>query len=230
MALESINPFAGTDLEDPWQQGFAVAFLTPNADHTPPSPLTPEAQDAFRQGATAGEVAVGQLSIPATSFDEAGNWEKVLELSKAGTEAGFSVYEMMTADATQTLTKGAVVSRLALGGSIAVVLCLIFGGVLTGEGDFIEVAAAQAFARVRDKLTSAGIVDNLDLFMAVCDQQGHNLPPNDEILRNGFWHGKIFLSFDNASAEGAQHDHPASVRVVHTQTTSPELVEIIETS
>jgi hypothetical protein len=228
MAPESINPFVGADLEEPWQQGFAVAFLTPNADHTPPAPLTPEAQDAFAKGATAGEVAFGQLSVPSTSFEEAGDWLKLLEVGKAAVEGGHAVIEMLTAEATAELTKAAVVARLALGGSLAVVLALVFGGVFTGEGEFMEVASGEAFRRVRENLASARFVDNLDLFMAVCDEQGHALGATDEILRNGFWHGKIFLDFEQAAAEGQQHDHPASVRVVHSQTVTPEGVEVID--
>jgi hypothetical protein len=228
MALQSINPFAGTDLEEPWQQGFAVAFLGTSGDHTPPSPLPPDAQDAFAKGATAGEVASGQFTVPPTSFEEAGDWGKLLEIGghAAAERAGFFM-ELVETNEAGELTLAAL-SRIALGGSLSFFLFLVFSGALTGEGDLIEVAAAAALRRVRDKLASAQIVDKLDLFMAVCDQQGHGLAATDEILRNGFWHGTIFLNFDQAVAEARQHEHLATVRIVHLQTTIPDVVEVID--
>ena len=226
--MQSINPFGGTDLEEAWQQGFEAAFFVPNADHTPPSPLTPEAQDAFEKGATAGEVASGQLSVPPTSFDEAGDWGKLLEIGghALAERAGF-FYELYEANEAGELTLTAI-SSTAVGGSLSFFLFLVFSGALTGEDVSIEAAAGAALRRVRENLASAQSVDNLDLFMAVCDQQGHGLGATDEILRNGFWHGKVFLNFDQAVAQGNQHEHPERVRVVHFQTATPDVVEVIE--
>jgi hypothetical protein len=228
MALQSINPFSGTELEEFWQQGFALAFLLPKVDHTPPSPLTPEAQDAFAKGATAGELASGQLSVPPTTFNETADWGRLLEIGghALAERAGFFL-ELMKASDAGTLTL-ATVGRTALGGSLSFFMFLVFSGALSGEGDPIEVPAGEALRAVRDKLASAQLADNLDLFMAVCDQPVHKLGVSDAILRNGFWHGTVFLTFDQAVAEGAQHEHLASVRVVHFQTLLPDSVEVLD--
>ena len=228
MALQSINPFAGTDLESFWQQGFAVAFMSPDTDHTPPSPLTPEAQDAWTQGATAGEVATGIISVPPTSFDETGDWGKVAEIGAHGAiEAGHFVYEVFQAATSPQVVTLAAVGRLALGGSLFLVMGLIFTGALTGE-EVLDPATTNVLGTVRDKLASAGIVDTIDLFMPVCDQSSHGLGTSDALLANGFWHGHVFLSFDEAVNEGRSHEHPGSVRVVHVQSTTPDLVEVID--
>jgi hypothetical protein len=228
MALQSINPFAGTDLEQPWQQGFAAAFFAPNADHTPPSPLPQEAQDAFSQGAIAGAGASGQLAVPPTNFDEAGDWGKMLEIGgHALVERGGFFVELIQKNLEGELTTAAI-GKIALGGSISFFLFLVFSGALTGEDDSIEATAGAALRRVRAALASSQIADNLDLFMPVCDQQGHGLSATDEILKNGFWHGTIFLTFDQAVAEGRQHEHPATVRIVHFQTAAPDIVEVLD--
>lgn len=228
MATQSINPFAGTELEQAWQEGFAQALLAPTADHTPPSPLSLDAQDAFGKGATAGEVASGQLGMPPTSFDEAGDWDKLAEIGghAVAERAGFFI-ELIEANEAGQLTMTAL-SRIAIGGSLAFFLFLVFSGALTGEGDFIEDAARAALRRVRDKLAAAQFDENIDLFMAVCDQQGHAHAATDEILKNGFWHGTIFLNFDQALAEAKQHEHLADIRIVHFQTAAPDIVEMLE--
>jgi len=87
--------------------------------------------------------------------------------------------------------------------------------------------ASAAIRRLRDNLTSTGFVDNLDLFIPLCDEQGHNLDASDEIFRNGFWHGKVFLDPESAAAEGRQHTHPDRVRIAHFQTVTPDIVEFI---
>jgi hypothetical protein len=228
MAEQSINPFLGTEFEEPWSQGFAAVLLAPDADHSPPSPLTPDAQDAYAKGVTAGEFAAGQLSVPPTAFDEAGDWARVAEVAGHSLleGAGFFV-ELFEAKTAGELTLGALGS-IALGASLSFTLFLVFSGTLSGQGDFLEDAAAAALRRVRDKLAAAELADNLDLFMAVCDEQSHGLPATDEILKNGFWHGKIFLGFDQAATEARQHEHRSDVRVAHAQTATPDVVEILD--
>jgi hypothetical protein len=160
MAVQSINPFAGTDLEGPWQQGFTAAVLAPGEDHTPPSPLSLDAQDAYSQGVTAGQVASGELTVPPTSFDEPGDWDKMNEIGgHALAERGGFFVELIEKSEAGQLTTTAL-ERIALGGTLSFTLFLIFSGALTGEGDFIDAAAAAALSRVRDNLASAQFADN----------------------------------------------------------------------
>ena len=85
---------------------------------------------------------------------------------------------------------------------------------------------------VRDALTAGGFSDtNVDLFMAACDRTDHAAPEQgDDLTRQGFFHGRIFLGVDQAMAEGNAHGHPDNTVVVHFQTATPEVVEIIPLS
>src|SRR5713226_1335970 len=46
----SLNPFVETELEEPFQNGFAAGFIPSDADNTPPSPFPLVAQDAYAKG------------------------------------------------------------------------------------------------------------------------------------------------------------------------------------
>src|SRR5713226_742136 len=74
------NPHAGTDLETPWEQGFAAGFLAADRDLSPPSPLTPEAQEAYSEGVQAGRFSINGMRVPPTRPpDTVGTWESLLE-------------------------------------------------------------------------------------------------------------------------------------------------------
>jgi hypothetical protein len=60
------NPHAGTDLEAPWEQGFAAGFLPIDTGASPPSPLTLEAQQAYTEGLQAGRFSIGGMRVPPT--------------------------------------------------------------------------------------------------------------------------------------------------------------------
>ena len=51
------SPFAGTELEDPWQHGFIAGWLAPDDVHQATSPLTPDHEDAYSKGVIAGQDA-----------------------------------------------------------------------------------------------------------------------------------------------------------------------------
>ncbi len=228
MASQSINPFSGTDLEVPWQEGFAAAFFLPGTDHTPPAPLAPDARDAFVQGANAGEVASGQLAVPPTAFDESGDWGRLLEIGgHALAERANFFFELAEKSEAGELTLAAT-SKIALGGSIAFFMFLVFSGALTGEDVSIEATAGDALRRVRAAIAAANPVENVDLFMPVCDHQGHDVTSNDEIFKNGYWHGNVVLNFDDAAAQARLHEHVDSIRIVHFQTATPDIVEVLQ--
>jgi hypothetical protein len=73
------NPHVGTDLEAPWEQGFTGGFLAADRDLSPPSPLTPEAQDAYSEGVQAGRLSIDGMRVPPTTPpEEPGTWEGFL--------------------------------------------------------------------------------------------------------------------------------------------------------
>jgi hypothetical protein len=53
----SKNPYAGTPLEAPWQQGFQDGSAQPDAQHDPPAPYADDARTAYSEGVLAGQTA-----------------------------------------------------------------------------------------------------------------------------------------------------------------------------
>jgi hypothetical protein len=93
---------------------------------------------------------------------------------------------------------------------------------------FFDEAALRAFQRIRQQITDRGIADdNVELFLAACDLPNHDLGDTDEFLRQGFWHGRVFLDFESARSEAKAHGHPDDTIVFRFQTASPGLVEVI---
>jgi hypothetical protein len=58
------NPFQGTQFEQDWLDGFKSGLVAPNAEISAPSPLTLEAQDAFNQGVSIGQMVNAALDPP----------------------------------------------------------------------------------------------------------------------------------------------------------------------
>jgi hypothetical protein len=212
------NPFAGTDLAEPWQQGFIAGFLAPDGDHTPPSPFAPEAQDAYAKGAATGQDAVRGLAVPPTlPPDEPGVWKDIIHTA----EAGKVLIELVRAG-------GEDMAKVALGGALEVFISVAVFGPDRSE-PFFEEGAASAIRRVMNELSDNGVIsDNIDLFMAACDRTDHDRNDKDELSRQGFFHGSVFLNFDQASAQAQAHGHVGDTVVLHFQTASPDEVEVIE--
>src|SRR5262249_3485862 len=123
---------------------------------------------------------------------------------------------------------GKDVAKVALGGALEVFISVAIFGPDRSE-PFFEEGAAMALRRVMDELTQNGVVsDNLDLFMAACDRTDHDRTDEDEPRPQGFFHGNVFLNFEQASAEAESHAHPGDTVVLHFQTASPDEVELIQ--
>src|SRR5207244_10547156 len=76
------NPYTGSDLAEPWEQGFAAGFLAPDQDLTAPSPLTIDAQDAYNEGIIAGKLSIRGMRVPPVSPPERpGTWKSVVEFA-----------------------------------------------------------------------------------------------------------------------------------------------------
>ncbi len=214
------NPFAGTELEQPFQEGFAAGFMSPDTDNTPPSPFPLDAQDAYAKGVIDGRSATQGMQVPSVvPSEKAGTWEDLAHIGEIGVDVTHTVIEMMGAAAK---------TGIALAGALEIFVSVAIFGPDRSE-PFFEEAAALGMQRVADQLRANGVVtDNVDLFMAACDHTDHDPSPGDELTRQGFFHGSAFLNFDSAVNEGKAHVHVANTRVLHFQTVTPGIVEMIE--
>jgi hypothetical protein len=213
------NPFAGTEFEQSWDQGFTAGFIDPDGAH-PPSPLTPDQQDAFSQGITAGQISERGVVVPPAEPPENETWQEIAHGAEIIVDAGHAAFEIM---------KGAAV----VGTVGEAVLCSFLSVAIWGPTPqpFFEEAATQAVAQVRQQLQDAGIVsENVELFMAACNRTDHGTSDLDALTRQGWFHGTVFLSFDQALAEATAHDHPDATRVLRFQSAAPDTIDVIELS
>jgi hypothetical protein len=220
------NPHAGTDLEAPWEQGFAAGFLPVDGDLSPPSPLTPEAQDAYSEGVQAGRLSIDGMRVPSVAPpEEPGTWEGLLFVGEHVGE--HALLEYVKHQAVKQLGASAAAKFNLASGLFFLMSIAIFGP--NRSEPFFDEAALLALRRAVEQISANGIADdNVELFLAACDLADHNLGIDDQFLRQGFWHGRVFLDFDSAKEEAIQHDHPGNTIVFRFQTASPGLVEAIE--
>lgn len=222
----SLNPFAGTELEQPFQEGFAAGFMSPDADNTPPSPFPLDAQDAYAKGVTSGRSATRGMRVPPVAPpSKPGTWEDLAHIGEIGATATHTVIEMIGAAAKAAATTG-----IALAGALEIFVSVAIFGPDRSE-PFFDEAALLGMRRVSDQLKANGVVkDNVDLFMAACDHTDHEsfADGGDELTRQGFFHGSVFVDFDSAVSEGKAHQHAADTRVLHFQTADPSTLEVIE--
>jgi hypothetical protein len=228
------NPHAGTDLEAPWEQGFAAGFLAADQDLSPPSPLTPDAQAAYAEGVDAGRFSINGMlgiAVPATPPPpEVGTWESVFEFGAehVATHVALEVAKHGASKVLSVERAAAAASSFKLAGGLIFVISVAVFGPDRSE-PFFDEAAARALERVAQQIAAGGVVsDNQELFLAACDRDDHNLGDEDEFLRQGFWHGRVFLDFDSANQEALDHAHPGNMVVFRFQTASPGVVEMID--
>jgi hypothetical protein len=220
----SVNPHAGTDLEEPWQQGFAAAFIAGADTLSAPSPLSPEAQDAYMEGVNAGLTANRAMAIPATGAPPGPNtWAEIFEIGEITGDVLYTIHHVREVQEMMKFGAG-------LAGAFTIFISVAIFGPDRSE-PFFDEAAQQGMRRVKDQLVQAGAIsadDNLELFMAACDLGGHGVGDTDELLRQGFWHGQVFLTFEAAQNEARQHGHSGHTQVVRFQTVTPDIVELID--
>ena len=63
----AINPYAGTELADPWAEGFEDGSSRPDGAHSAPAPYGPDAQTAYSEGVLAGQTAVNPAPQKSTT-------------------------------------------------------------------------------------------------------------------------------------------------------------------
>ena len=215
------NPFAGTDFEQSWQQGFVAGYLVPDEEHPAPTPLTVDQQTAYAEGVLAGQEAVRGFSVPAGTTDQEESWGEILHTGSELVHFGHTAREIIAGEATAA-------------GTIGGMLIFLFATVAIWGPTrlpFFDEAAARSVSRVRRQLIEEGFISNdTELFMAACNRTDHEHDPaqDDDLTTQGWWHGKVFLSFEEALSEGQEHEHPDGTRVLRFQSGAPDVIEVIE--
>ncbi len=208
--------YAGTVYEDTWRDGFNDGYNDPNNDHSPPAPLQIDQQTVYSEGVLAGrDYAQRGLPVPPSSPpDGESAFATVADIGVKTAEVLHTAYEF---------TKSA-----AAGGAGVFTLfaeIAIFG---PERPPFFDEAATQAMRDAADALQQTGSPTAVSLFMAACDLDTHGNDPSDPMRRQGWWHGTVFATFDQALAEAQTHEHTDNTRVMHFVSTTPDMVEIIE--
>ena len=211
------NPYAGTNFEDAWHEGFVAGYLAPDDDHPAPTPLTVDQQTVYSEGVLAGQESVRSFSIPPVTDDHKDEpWEAIAHILAEVAELGHTALE---------------IGKVGTLGASAIFSFVSIGVLLPKEVPFFEEAAAQAMSRVRQQLAEEGLLsDNTELFMAACNRTDHAHDPaqDDELTKQGWWHGKVFLRFEEALSEGKAHEHPDDTRVLRFQTAAPDIIDVLD--
>lgn len=226
----SLNPFIGTEFETSWQQGFTAGFLAPNEEHNAPLVLTPDQIRAYDEGVLFGinsfreGISLSQVQpSPSNGFAET--------VAHVG-EAVELIGERMHIIHVVKLGKGALATGTAVGA--AAFWSFVFLAVLGPNRSvpFFDEAAEQLFVGTISELTETGMISqNLELFMAACDRNDHEVSDLDVMTQQGWWHGGgLFLTFDQARNEALSHEHSENTRVLRFQISNPEIVEMIKAS
>lgn len=215
------NPFAGTEFELSWHQGFVAGYLVSDEEHPAPSPLTVDQQTAYAEGVLAGQEAVRGFSVPAGTNDQEESWGEILHDGAEIVHLGHTAKELIAREVT-------------LAGAAGGMLIFTFATIATWGPTrlpFLDEAAARSISRVRRQLIEEGLISNdTELFMAACNRTDHehDRAQDDDLTRQGWWHGKVFLSFEEALSEGQEHEHPDETRVLRFQSGAPDVIEVIE--
>jgi hypothetical protein len=175
----------------------------------------------YSEGVLAGQESVRSFSIPpATGEGKDETWTEIAHILAETAELGHAAIE---------LGKGAAV--LGTLGASAIYSFALDVLLLPKEVPFFEEAAVQAMNRVRQQLTEEGIIsDNTELFMAACNRTDHAHDPahDDELTKQGWWHGMVFLGFEDALSEGKGHEHVDDTRVLRFQTAAPDVIDALD--
>jgi hypothetical protein len=208
--------YAGTVYEDTWRGGFNAGFNDPDNDHTPPAPLEIDQQTVYSEGVLAGrDYAQRGLQVPPSSpASEESAFATIADIGIKTAEVVHTAYEF-----TKTIAAGSA-GVFTLFAEIA-----IWGPT---RPPFFDEAADEAMVDAAAALQQSGSTTAVDLYMAACDQNTHGTNASDPLMRQGWWHGTVFNTFDQALAEAKTHEHTDNTRVVHFVSTTPGMVEIIE--
>jgi hypothetical protein len=220
------NPFQGTEFEQDWVAGFNAGLVAPSTNISAPSPLIPEAQDAFNQGVQAGQLINAALDPPVPIE---GGFAAVADGVHVTVDVLGPIVSAWGRAAAVGISLARLKEALAAAGPELLfnfaVLVAIWGPRRTG---FFEDAVSARLEEIRRKISESGASnDNLELFMAVCSDREHTATTSDPVSDLGVWHGPFRLEFAQAQSDAEQHEHSSAVRIHRYQTSQPTLVEVI---
>jgi hypothetical protein len=206
------NPFAGTEFEQSWSEGFLAAFADPDDDISAPSPLTLEQQEVYLQGVSAGRKAGAGWRPPhAPPTDLSSDWEEHAAKHTVLSVGGHLAKRAPLFGPTGAEVAG-VLSEVAFG--------VFFSIAIWGPADVPtwDEGAVEILDRMRQQLADEGLVeDNVEPFMPACLLTEHQVTDDDELTRLGSWHGRVYADFDSALEEANEHGHSATTRILRYQ-------------
>lgn len=213
------NPYFNTEFADSWQQGFVAGYLNPDDSESPPMVLLPDHQAVYSEGLEFGREISGKgIVLPDVPMED----NALDEIAKEAVhvfdviEIGRTVYEVVWG--------AAEVSSLGFSAIFLFASTAVFGP--DRSIDFDE-AAKVSVLNVMHKLQETGFMsENIELYMAACDSQ-HSKSNKDALTIHGWWHGKLFLNFDQAKVEGLNHNHIENTKILRFQSAMPNVIDII---
>jgi hypothetical protein len=150
------NPYAGTDYEDFWKQGFDAGFTQPDEEHPAPSPFLPNAQTVYSEGVLAGKDAAWQQpnSSQSDQNQSSSDMPNTTETPTTGQE-GLSTGAVIGIVVGVALVAGAI-ALLATPGGQALGLAMILSiSEVAGGGAALTEAAVGTSVLVEGIATTA---------------------------------------------------------------------------
>ncbi|MDT0341358.1 hypothetical protein [Streptomyces litchfieldiae] len=204
------NPYAGTDHEESWRQGFTAGFTFPDQVMEAPLVLESEQRTVYSEGVLAGQDAAtqGQALLSVTPSDNAFG-ETAGHIAEAVHVVGDVRHAVHTVHVGRQLS---AFGTAGWGGFWAVVLFAVLGP-NRAEEHYFDRAARESLRRFHDDLAGAGLAGGVELYMPACDLL-HGTREDDVMTQQGWWHGMVYPYWEPAQAEGHQHEHPENTRVL----------------
>jgi hypothetical protein len=218
----SINPFEGTEFAESWQQGVLAVLMAPDVEHSAPLVLASDHLNAYNEGVLAGrDIADGGLALPnvPSSSNVFGDYvETVGDVVDFANDVR-QIYKAWKAGQVVAV-EAATMEAITFGFLFFAIL-----GPNRSDPTFDE-AALQAVHAINTELVASGLVSSgTEFFMAACAQDDHGRSGDDAMRREGWWHGRVFLDFESAAAEEADHEHFGVI--MRFQAATPDVIDIL---
>lgn len=188
----SLNPYAGTDLESAWQQGYDDGLARPGVDlPPPPGPYSLDSERAYLQGVAA---ANGRTSINPEGTEGSG----LGELAMKGVEYGHKAYDVVEV-ATELVEGGMKVAVFSLGKGllIGLLLTIVTPDEPPPDPSDPDLIGGELARICRERNCS-------QLFMPLCQRPGHQ-ESGDAVFNAGYWHGGVHFDYWEAYSELMAH-------------------------
>ncbi|MGA5816514.1 hypothetical protein ACPC54_01430 [Kitasatospora sp. NPDC094028] len=195
--MPTANPYAGTDNEKWWQDGYDVGISHPPDPPEPPYVLETDTQTIWSEGALAGNTDGGAEGWW-VHLDADGEGLKPTEpeLASAGGHVAAEAGLELAGHFIKSIKGWSLLP-------ISVYLMLLDLESFDPTWDQVRGVAAAALNK------SCGDKGCSELFLPMCVTSGHSVS-GDPLLDAGYWHGKLFMDFNSALPDTQAHasDNP----------------------